>query len=739
VSALEASVPVDDYVVLEAATVADLTDLILYRVNLYPELHHLIRLTGATYTVTEAHSAGTIEYSAMPVLGIVTIVGNYGLDENGNSLTPDQITTWNVIERSPTAPVIDLFHIAAGGRLTLYNVRLVNGGGASRMSGGAIVNDGELYLYNSQIVNNNSNFWGGGIHNAGTLVAINTEFIGNNAVDTVNYIGGGGSAIINYGSLEAYSSTFQNNRVSPTIQGGSIYVPFTVPGGAIYNESPNISVHYSNFIGNTADGQNPNCSHWPQYGYCPLHIRDFASTVPADASNNYWSQLDSMATWGSVTTTPTLSVPVSYGEHSGEGDVCFVPKPPQQIDFTNIRFNGAHAPLKSLMFWLMWNELSEDRYYFGGDAQIGTANSPITDQRDQISRQLASFLIDTPYCVSETNQASGEQPGTLNWDDNVVRIEHCEDHRYMMAQVLINAFIDYERKVTWYDPDVPEQLMAVIYGYGYTNFVQAVRWGDNSLWDGYGICQAADYFSDWPKTLISRDGTETHLFSTYKEILDETERINQRIGECGTGDECLASFPHRWQVQALAVLWLDEYLSCRSNVATDNPYWTHFQDASPRIITQIDRAIDDFYAQKPDPTDGAWGRLNANRLPTDNPHTISLATVSLGLDSPQADVKNLYDERPGGTGVCPLTKSGILNYIHSPAMDHIDQVRDCYPPINPVVLQPLLWLDVSAAEAQTPAGYRWATASYVRLQGEHLQRYVDICATYGRCLDGQSQ
>ena len=102
VSALEASVPVDDYVVLEAATVADLTDLILYRVNLYPELHHLIRLTSATYTVTEAHSAGTIEYSAMPVLGIVTIVGNYGLDENGNSLTPDQITTWNVIERSPT-------------------------------------------------------------------------------------------------------------------------------------------------------------------------------------------------------------------------------------------------------------------------------------------------------------------------------------------------------------------------------------------------------------------------------------------------------------------------------------------------------------------------------------------------------------------------------------------------------------------------------------------------------------
>lgn len=415
-------------------------------------------------------------------------------------------------------------------------------------------------------------------------------------------------------------------------------------------------------------------------------------------------------------------------------------RPPRQIDFTNIRFKDAHAALKSLMFWLIWNETSEDRFYFGGDAQIGTANSPITDERDQISRQLASFLIDTPYCVSETNQASGEQPGTLNWDDDVVRIEHCEDHRYMMAQVLINAFIDYERKVTWYDPDVPEQLMAAIYPYGYINFGGSIGSGQNDLWKGYRSCKNSSYFGDWPKTLISRDTTTPYHFTLYNDFITRIMDIERQIAKCGTGDECLASFPYRWQVQALAVLWLDEYFYCYSNIAPENdPYWTHFQDANSRIIAQVDRAIDDFYAQKPDPTNGAWGRLNANRLPTDNPHTISLATVSLGLDSPQADVKNLYDERPGGTGVCPLTKSEILNYIHSPAMDHIDQVRDCYPPINPVVLQPLLWLDVSDPETQTPAGYRWATASYVRLQGEHLQRYVDICATYGRCLDGQNQ
>ncbi len=185
----------------------------------------------------------------------------------------------------------------------------------------------QLYIYNNQIVDNHTNYWGGGIHNSGTLVAINSEFIDNTAIDNTNWTGGGGSAIVNYSTLTAACTTFRNNHVSPTIEGGSSYVPFTIPGGAVYTESVDTHVHYCNFIDNTASGQNPYCAVYPQYGYCPLHIRDFASTVTVDASYNYWSNLDDQAVWGDVNTYPTIPE-VHYGDHSGVNDPCYVPPVP---------------------------------------------------------------------------------------------------------------------------------------------------------------------------------------------------------------------------------------------------------------------------------------------------------------------------------------------------------------------------------------------------------------------------
>ncbi len=132
---------VEDYVVLDASTTTELVDHILNTVNVNPDIPYVVRLTSDTYTIVEEAR----DYSGLPVSGQVTIVGRNGLDAAGNSLTPDQITTWNTIERSTTAPDIDLFRVEPGATLTLYNVRLVNGGGPTRFSGGAIVNSGELY------------------------------------------------------------------------------------------------------------------------------------------------------------------------------------------------------------------------------------------------------------------------------------------------------------------------------------------------------------------------------------------------------------------------------------------------------------------------------------------------------------------------------------------------------------------------------------------------------------------
>lgn len=330
---------------LSAATASDLLNHIMSKVNVNINIPYQIELTSDIYSFSNENVIGGIHYSAMPILGDLTIIGANGVGENGTSLYPNQITIWNTIERSSGAPHIDLFHIVEGGKLTLYNVRLTNGGGPTRWSGGGIVNNGELYIYNSQIISNQSAGWGGGIHNnpEAQLTAINTEFINNRAVDP-QLQAGGGSAIVNYGTLTAACTTFENNHVNPTIEGGTSYVPFTVPGGAIHNESSSFDVHHSNFIDNTADGQNPNCPIWPSLGFCPLHIRDIATTLSVNATENYWSNMSVWVTNGQqIATSPVAASPIEFGDYGGEGQACQVPlmKAPIQILF-EIEHSGAN-------------------------------------------------------------------------------------------------------------------------------------------------------------------------------------------------------------------------------------------------------------------------------------------------------------------------------------------------------------------------------------------------------------
>lgn len=314
----------EDYTLLEIHTAGELVNAILNVSNSDPTHAYVLTLAPGTYVLNTEQTG----YTALPVRGQVTILGRGGIGGDGLSLYPGQVIDWSILTK--TTGQFDLLHVEAGATLTLYNVLIQDGGGPNRFSGGGIVNDGTLYLYNSRVVSNRSQYYGGGMHNNGTATLINSEFTSNKAVDTIDFQGGGGGAVLNYdgATLNAFCTTFETNLTSPTIQGGSSYVPFTIPGGAIYNQSSTLNVHYSNFINNTSSGQNPNCTYWPQYGFCPLHIRDLASTTTVDASNNYWSSLDDQATWGSVNTSPTLLTQVEYGAYPGVGEPCFVPPPP---------------------------------------------------------------------------------------------------------------------------------------------------------------------------------------------------------------------------------------------------------------------------------------------------------------------------------------------------------------------------------------------------------------------------
>lgn len=297
-------------------------------------------------------------------------------------------------------------------------------------------------------------------------------------------------------------------EVSPTIQGGSIYVPFTVPSGAIYNASPNISVHYGNFIGNTADGQNPNCSHWPQYGYCPLHIRDFASTVPADASNNYWSQLDSKATWGSVTTAPVLSAPVSYGELSGEGDVCFVPPAPtpQECFAQPIPAEGVlvrdtrHGP------WEFESPNANVKIGIPNDATVVVAYKAIDDAT--LWYYATSYILNGQEIpIEDSDGLEGDVHGNWILQRNILRLRKDEDMTQPYQGLLLD---DSEacRSLPWYG-EAPD-----CYG-GTLNMDDTCSFTYNrDMAAAYAIVYAASPNPDATPDASPGDETST-LFCTY--------------------------------------------------------------------------------------------------------------------------------------------------------------------------------------------------------------------------------
>nr|MDZ8001586.1 Calx-beta domain-containing protein [Aulosira sp. DedVER01a] len=97
------------------------------------------------------------------------------------------------------------------GALDLYNTTISGNSAESSYQGGGIYNDGTVYLRNSSI-NNNKASNGGGILNNGTLIATNSSISSNSS--------GSGGGIYNFDTLTLINTTVSNNTASSS--GGGI-------------------------------------------------------------------------------------------------------------------------------------------------------------------------------------------------------------------------------------------------------------------------------------------------------------------------------------------------------------------------------------------------------------------------------------------------------------------------------------------------------------------------------------
>jgi len=198
----------------------------------------------------------------------------------------------------------------------------------------------------------------------------------------------------------------------------------------------------------------------------------------------------------------------------------------------------------------------------------------------------------------------------------------------------------------------------------------------------------------------------------------------------------------------LAVRWLDGYLNCKLNInasASVNPYLNErLQMSYPRIMSQIERAVANFYAMLPDPTNAAFNLRAANVLPTDSPNAVPLlwcAGCYEGKNINDVINQDLADDYYSDANVSAyrncITLQNILDYsqISYLQYQHIDQLRDCVGLSYSTVLQPVLWLDIGGGSTGNPdfTGYRWVTIAYGQTNSNynpiHGNRYdVDICS-----------
>ena len=183
--------------------------------------------TSAPYTtlrmaVEQANASSGKDIIQLPTLtGDLLLVDDYGpitVDSEIEIVASDE----SRVIRPYNNHVMQLFHITENGKATLRNLTLsggiADGSSANRMHGGAVLNEGDLTLYNVHVADNEASFGdGGGIYNAAgaSLKLFGSTVSGNSA-----YSDGGGIFNSNGATLALNSSTVSGNSA---MWGGGIY------------------------------------------------------------------------------------------------------------------------------------------------------------------------------------------------------------------------------------------------------------------------------------------------------------------------------------------------------------------------------------------------------------------------------------------------------------------------------------------------------------------------------------
>ncbi|BAY60356.1 polymorphic membrane protein [Calothrix brevissima NIES-22] len=278
--------------------------------NANPNTDYEIQLTGGTtYNLT---SNGINEDKAL--------TGDLDITNRSNVLYIVSVGGQATINASGLLNSDRVFHVLAGGALSLQNVVVTggkissfstNGGGGIRVDyngaldlynttisgnsaesstwGGGIYNDGTVYLRNSSI-NNNKGSDGGGILNSGTLIATNSTISNNTS--------GSGGGIYNFDTLTLINTTVSNNTASSSGGGilgngssGSIALVNTTisgnsagtAGGGIYTTGGGVT----NILNNTITNNTVSGSLGGGGIYGSVNLKN---TIVAGNFNNYNNQ-----------------------------------------------------------------------------------------------------------------------------------------------------------------------------------------------------------------------------------------------------------------------------------------------------------------------------------------------------------------------------------------------------------------------------------------------------------------
>jgi len=162
----------------------------------------------------------------------------------------------------------NVFHVASGAHLTLYNLTVDKTPAYVFYAGSAIYNEGSVTIKHC-IIRGNCGLTGSGIYNSGTLTMDNDMVCDNTCVNGDDYgagIVGKGGGIYNVGKLNAKDCVISNNVSGFGQDGSSIYVGSgSAPtgqggdagnGGGIYNIGTMVLNRCSILSNSTGDGGN---------------------------------------------------------------------------------------------------------------------------------------------------------------------------------------------------------------------------------------------------------------------------------------------------------------------------------------------------------------------------------------------------------------------------------------------------------------------------------------------------